>query len=299
MSDAPVNPNPIEPAVAAPPPGDAPAPVSSPPPAAEPAPNSEAGGTSAPAVSGQPAPESAQPAPPPEPAAPHPAEVPTLLEGAGKKDEPKAADKPAEKAAAEGAPKAEAAPVEPAAPEPIKWDYKLPETIKASEKQLADFNGALEAIARPKEGETPSQSAQRLLDMHNQAMTDYAEQTRRDQVSAFNETRKGWQKEVLADPMIGGAGHETAMRVIARMRDLFVSDSQPGSKEYAADEKALNDFLRITGAGDHPVFLKMLYRVGAKFDEPSIPAPGAKPSPNNGRAPGRKGLYANPPPAAG
>lgn len=273
----------------------APAPLS-------PAPAATEAAESAPA---SPSESAASPAPLPpaqeEKAAPHPADIPTLLEGAGKKtnDATDGTSAAAADVKPEGDKSAAAESAPAPAPEPVKieWDLKWPETIKADEKQTADFTGALESLIRPKEGETPSHAAQRLIDMHNEAMVAYDKQVRQQQIDVWNQTRQSWVKQALADPMIGGAGHDTAMSVIARMRDLFVSDHKPGTKEYAADEKEFNDFLRVTGAGDHPAFLKFAYRVGARFDEPTIPAPGAKPTKTNGANPNRRSLYSNTPPS--
>jgi hypothetical protein len=214
----------------------------------------------------------------------HPAEEPTLLEKFGKKD---------------GAPEAKPEDAKPGEPAPvvepakIDWKFEFPETLKADDAQIGKFTGILDNLLHLKEGETPNQVAQRLIDLHNEALVTYDKQMLENQVRVFNSTRKEWEKQAKADPMIGGAGHDTSMGVIARMRDMFVSDAKPGTPQYAADEKELNNFLRITGAGDHPAFLKMLYRVGNFFDEPRAPAPGAKPSPNNGKPVGGRSLYKN------
>ena len=77
----------------------------------------------------------------------------------------------------------------------------------------------------------------------------------------------------------------TAMRAIARMRDMSVSDATPGSKQYEKDHAEYNDFLRVTGAGDHPSYLKQLHRFARYLDEPKLPPPNPKPVPGNGQRP--------------
>jgi hypothetical protein len=224
--------------------------------------------------------------------------TPTLLGKFGKEDKPAetatdpvveappAETKPAE-AAVETKP-VETKPFEPPAPaaaEPITYpDWKLPEGIQADKDQIAKYTEALgEHRIDPDVG-------QKLIDMHTAAlqtsMQQYADHLAREQHRVFGETRQAWAKEVLADQEIGGAGHQTAMGVIARMRDALVSNHRHGTPEYKADVAAFDQFLTVTGAGDHPLFLKMLYRVGKFLDEPAMPAPNVKPSPNNGKPPG-------------
>lgn len=248
-------------------------------------------------------------APVKEPAAPEPvktvAETPTLLEEIADSDKPKEPvkaeekpveakpddAKPGEKPAeapkpkeAEAADKKEAPEVksaEPVKPEPIAYEYALPETIKMDDALKGEFHTALDAFRAD-----PLKGAQPLVELHNKAMTDYATHLAQEQQRAFNDTRKGWRTEVLADEQLGGSGHQTTMKAIARMRDLAVPEK---------DRASFNEFLRITGAGDHPAFLRMVHNFARHFDEPSSDVATGKPSPENGRQ--RRGgriLYDNP-----
>ncbi|WP_143029605.1 hypothetical protein [Bradyrhizobium brasilense] len=187
------------------------------------------------------------------------------------------------KPAAEGDKPAEPAKdAAPAAPEPIAYEYTVPETLKIDDATRGELHSALDAFRQD-----PAKGAQALIDLHNKAVTSFAEQSLANQHKAFNETRSGWARDVLADEEIGGAGHQTAMRAIARMRDLFVPE-----KERAA----FDQFLRVTGAGDHPQFLKLLHQAARYIDEPSMPPAGAKPTANNGKPPGsrRDAIYDHP-----
>lgn len=223
---------------------------------------------------------------PAEKTEPHPTEVVSLLEEAGKKPEVEAAKPDAEKPV-------ETPPVE--TPAAVEWDFKFPETIKADDAVLGRFKENLEGLLKPKEGETPSSAANRLLDMHAEAMANHDKSLRDEQVRVWNETRKNWRNEAMADPRIGGAGHQTAMGAIARVRDALVSDHNPDKSAtakagYDKDVREFNDFLRITGAGDHPAFLKFLHRAARYTDEPSMITARASPPPNAGKKPGRS-LY--------
>lgn len=214
-----------------------------------------------------------------------PAQVDKPAEGeksAGDKPaEPKPGDaKPAE--AKPGEKPAEAKPVEAAKPDPVAYEYALPETLKMDDARKGEFHGALDAFRAD-----PVKGAQGLVALHEKAMTEYAAQVDQHQRDVWNDTRKEWQTQALADEQIGGSGHRTAMGVIARMRDMFVPE---------ADRPAFEQFLQITGAGDHPAFLRMMHNAGRLYDEPPMPPSDIKPSPNNGANPNaRRGiLYDHP-----
>lgn len=226
-----------------------------------------------------------------------PAETPSLLEEIGKKPAAAASDK-GEKPA-DAALDKDGKPVEPPAAEPAKveWELALPETLRADDAVLGKFRDNLQALLSPKEGETPSHAAQRLLDMHAEQMATYDKQLRADQVRIWNDTRKQWRTESMADPLIGGSGHQTALGVVGRVRDAIMSDARPGTPQFARDEKSFNEMLRLTGMGDHPVFLRALYRAGRFIDEAPQPRPGAQPPPDLGRKPGRRSLYSDDAPA--
>ena len=224
-----------------------------------------------------------------EPAAPAaPAPEPTLLQ---KHDAEVAAaePKPAEPAVVVPTP-AEAKPAEapaaepvvaaePAAPEPVEYKYELPETIQMDDATRGSFHTALDAFRAD-----PIAGAQGLIDLHNQTMQQYADHLAQEQQRVWNETRKTWQTEVMADEQLGGAGFQTTMGAIARMRDLLVAESH---------RAAFDNFLTVTGAGDHPEFLRILHNAARIYDEAPMAPPNARPPATNGAAPvrGLRGLY--------
>ena len=217
-----------------------------------------------------PTPESA-PAPTEAPSVPLHTETESLLEGAAKLD-PIPTEAPSETPAPTPAP-SEApgetpapspAPTEAPATEPAKYEFQLPEGVTADQESMTAYTGLLA------ENGISSEVGQKLIDMHIATIQQYANNSLAEQHKAFAEVRKGWREQVLADEEIGGAGHQTAMSAIARMRDLFV----PKEEKAAFDE-----FLRITGAGDHPAFLKAFHRAARFFDEPSVPAQRGSPPP--------------------
>lgn len=241
------------------------------------------------------------PAPTPAPDAPkHPSETPTLLETMKAPAEPGPAkeeakapepEKPADPAnvpeKVEAKPE-DKKPEEPKAPEvetPVEYKFEWSEHVKPEAEKVEAFT----ALAR--EAKMTPEQAQKAVGMFNDAASAYKAEQSRNQIETWNNTRADWRKQALADPMIGGSGHMHAMGVIARTRDMIVSDAQPGTPQYESDAKAVDEFLRVTGAGDHPVFLKMLYRAGGRLDEPRMITAVPQPTKTNGQKP-NSSLYA-------
>jgi len=204
-----------------------------------------------------------------------------------KPDEEKSED---EKAEGEPDTDAEADKVEePPELEPIDYfaeeaGLKIPENLSLSDEQRGELTSALDAFRAD-----PQRGAQALLDMHANQMAAYAQQVSDKQWETFRETQAEWMKEVLADPVIGGAGHDTAMKRIAAARDHLVSDHKPGTPEYQADLDEFNAAMRITGAGNLKPVLRMMHRAGKLVREADIPPPNPAPPKDAGRDPRRRG----------
>jgi|SRR5580700_78670 hypothetical protein len=214
---------------------------------------------------------------------------------AAKPAETKAAEapKPAEGKAAETKPAEAAKPAEQARLEPVEYKYTLPETLKIDDARKTELHAAFDEFRT-----NPAEGSQKLIDLHNKAMTEYAEQTRRDQFKTFNDTKAGWETNWLADPEIGGAGHRTALKAIARVRDDFVSSAQAGTPKYESDWKDFKEFLAITGAGSHPAFARLIHNLSGYVTERTAEQNPVdiKPPKDIGRAPGsfKETMYDNP-----
>jgi hypothetical protein len=155
-------------------------------------------------------------------------------------------------------------PVTEVAPvvEPV-YEFKLPDNITVEQPRLDAYTSVL------KEHKIAPEVGQSLIEMHTAAMTDYAAHLRQEQHTSFAETRANWANEVRSDPELGGSGHQTALKAAARVRDLLVPEER---------REAFNNFLAVTGAGDHPEFIRMLYAAARIFDEPAAPSVTAMPS---------------------
>lgn len=202
------------------------------------------------------APETAEPAKPDGFKPPTP--EPSLLELAGKTDEPKTEEPPKPVTTAE-----DAAPV---------YDLKLPEGIQAAPEQMAAYTTLLG------EHKMPQEAGQKLLDMHTAALKEYANHTVAEQWRVFGEMKQQWADATKSDPQLGGAGYQTSMTAVARMRDLLVPE---GNRE------AFNKMLADTGIGNHPEFLRVLHNAARYFDEPAVQT--FQPQPVSDRASGPRG----------
>lgn len=72
---------------------------------------------------------------------------------------------------------------------------------------------------------------------------------RAEQAKIFAEARKKWAAEALADPVLNLKMNGARIGLV---RDLFVGPRQ---------RKKFNEFLRVTGAGDHPAYLRFMLAV--------------------------------------
>lgn len=199
-----------------------------------------------------------------------PFEMPTLLEEAAKPQETKAAE----------AKPGDVKPGEIKSPEPAKVEFKpyeLPEGVKLPDKEIGEFNTLLAKDMPPQE------RGQALVSMYVSEMQKYADRLAQQQLDVFAQTRADWRKRAMGDEEIGGAGWRTTEIAIAEMRDLFVTEPH---------RKAFNDFLRSTGAGDHPEFHRFLWNVSRKFSEPAPTSAPFRPPADIGRAPGAGGRRA-------
>ena len=206
---------------------------------------------------------------------------------AAKAEAPKPGDeKPAEKPS-------DAKPAETAQPAAIDWKYELPKNITMDDAQKGEFHAALEKFKTD-----PNEAAKEVLalggKMMEQFTKDFAAETLKQQEKTFLDTRKSWATKWMADPEIGGAGHQTAMAAIARVRDYAVPQK---------DRAEFDQFLRVTGAGDHPAFGRLLHNLARYVDEPqAVDMPtDIKPPRDIGLNPNRRGrelLYDHPRSAA-
>ena len=209
-------------------------------------------------------PESAAPEAPPELRA-H-TETPTLLEQVTE------------------APKAEAGEPPQTETRQAYEPFTLPDGLALDQGRITEAANALFA-----QDNLPQERAQAYLDYHVAEMHRFSESVLQQQHDAFADMRAAERTKVMADPELGGNGHQTAMRSVAMMRDMLVSSAEPTSERYQQEMREFNDFLRITGAGDWLPFLRILNNAARKFQEPAPPPPIFRPPPDIGMRPNGAG----------
>jgi hypothetical protein len=223
--------------------------------------------------------------------------APSLLDEAAKPTaEAKPSDKPAEAKPGEtkddaAKPPADKAPAaDPAPPAPIEYAFKYPEGFNAEnldQERMGAFTGVLS------EARVPPEAAQKMLDLHVGEINRVTDAITTRQWDVFNTTQNDWRKATMSDPEIGGPRHDTAIKTIMGLVDLY-GDRFQGTRQardaaaIAAERKELLDVFRMTGAANHPRILGLLHFAGEKMREGTArPAPPPRGNPNPG---GNRGL---------
>lgn len=129
--------------------------------------------------------------------------------------------------------------------------------------------------------------AQKLVAFHAKQMIDAAKAPQTE----YEATRTQWQAKVKADPDLAKAVNGDKTGLDAVKLDIGRALNAMGDAQLAADFKAAMD---LTGAGDHPAFVKTLWKL-ASFITEGKHVTGTNPSPHGQQAPG---TAAKPSPAA-
>lgn len=128
--------------------------------------------------------------------------------------------------------------------EPAKYEFKLPDGIEIPAEKLAEVSAVLgEAKVSP-------ETAQKLMDLHAGALKDAIEAP----FNAWKSQQEAWQKEVKADPEIGGANFDKMRVATSKLID------QIGGEK-------LREALIFTGAGNHPAIVKAFWQMSQKLTE--------------------------------
>lgn len=168
------------------------------------------------------------------------------------------------------------------APEEIKYEqFNIPDGFSVDNEKLGEYQQLLAQHRLPQE------IGQKFIDMHIQALQNVVNEAQSSHANQIKTQRENWRNQVKSDDQLGGAGFQTTLQSVAKMRDMFYP--QERIQEF-------NDFLRETGAGDHPVFWRLLNNVAKKFGEPVIPTIQPQPPKDRGPKPGdrKTTLYDHP-----
>lgn len=162
---------------------------------------------------------------------------------------------------------------------PEKYEFKAPEGLTLDEATIT------EASAVFKELGLTNDQAQKLVDLQGKLTKTSAEAP----YKAYDAMREGWQAEVKADKEIG--------HILPKVKETIgkALDTLGDPALIASFKEGMN----LTGAGDHPAFVKAFYKLALSVVEGSHVS-GKGPSPHgqtssgtNERPSVAKGMYPN------
>ena len=127
--------------------------------------------------------------------------------------------------------------------EPVEYEFEFPEGTEVDEELLGKFKGIAEGLKLSKEG------AQELLNLQLEAQNQQLEQ--------WQTTLKEWRDTAEADKEVGGKNFKEN-----------VGTARKALNEFGTPE--LREALDVYGMGNHPEFIRFLYRVGKQMSEDTI-----------------------------
>jgi hypothetical protein len=172
----------------------------------------------------------------------------------------------------------------PGAPETYA-EFKAPEGYTLDEATVAKATPIFKELGLSQD------QAQKLVDFYGDLSREAAEEP----FKAYEATRNGWRDEVIKDATLGNGKDGLKPEVQARIQKAI--DILP-----PADATALREALTLTGAGDHPAFIRAFNALADRLTEGS-PVTGRGPSPHGqsasgqGRPTAAQALYPNLPSA--
>lgn len=126
-------------------------------------------------------------------------------------------------------------------------DFTFPEDVEFDEETLNEFKPLA------KELKLTQEEAQRLVDLQTQVVTRLTDKIEKE----YNNTVKEWADNAKADKEIGGVSFDNNMAIARKPLDVH------GNNE-------LRDVIRSTGIGNHPEFLRFLFKLGTEMSEATV-----------------------------
>ena len=162
---------------------------------------------------------------------------------------------------------------------PDSWAEK---GLKLDEKVIEKFTPIAKTLGLSQE------QAQSLVDFYTGVSEDHSTAMEQASLQAVKDMRKEWRDEVKADKQVGHRLTEVKANM-AKMYNAFIPQ-QGDPKVIAAATQMVSDVKKamdLTGAGDHPAFVRFWDLVSQRFTEGTYVA-GRGPSPGGQQGPGSK-----------
>lgn len=137
------------------------------------------------------------------------------------------------------------------ADKPVAYEFKMPDGVEVDAAALDAFK----AVAG--EAKMPAEHAQKLVDLYAEKVRAIGEA----QVQAWTSQQEKWVTEAKADKEVGGDRFATSVSLAAKAIERF------GTPELRAA-------LSVTGAGNHPEFVRVFARIGKAISEDSFVSAG-------------------------
>lgn len=135
---------------------------------------------------------------------------------------------------------------------------------------------ATEASTLFKEMNLTQEQAQKLVDFYGKQVTSITEASTTSAQTAWNDTNTEWQRQTMADPELGPH--------IAKVKETISRAlNSVGDAKLTAEFKSVMD---LTGAGNHPAFVKAFYKLASAVTE-GRHVKGSGPTNESQRAPGQ------------
>lgn len=155
---------------------------------------------------------------------------------------------------------------------PDAYDFKAPEGYTVDSKLVDEVTPIFKEMGLNQD------QAQKLFDVHTKALIDAAKAP----TTAYETMRTDWQAKVKADPDLAKATNGDKTGLDAVKLDIGRALNAIGDAALVTEFKSAMD---LTGAGDHPAFVKALWKLSQHITEGKHVA-GGNPSPHGQRAPG-------------
>lgn len=173
-------------------------------------------------------------------------------------------------------------PEEPKGAPEAYAEYKLPEGVSLNAETITKANELFKGLGLTQE------AAQSLIDFHvaqTQAAATAADDT-------YRQTVEAWGAQLKADPEIGGKLPEVRA-ALGKAYDVLIEAAGPKAAEARALVNEFKSVMDLTGAGNHPAFVKLFHRLAQRVIEPGHVS-GTGPSPlGQGARGGNPGIAAS------
>lgn len=167
-------------------------------------------------------------------------------------------------------PKPEAKP--DAAAAPAAYEFKAPDGYVLDQKLVDEVTPIFKELGLTQD------AAQKLFDVHAKTLIDAAKAPQ----SAYETMRNDWQAKAKADPDMAKAAVDGKTGLEAVKLDMARALNAIGDPALATEFRSAMD---LTGAGDHPAFIKTFWKL-AQFVTEGKHVAGAQPSVHGQQAPG-------------